>query len=109
MPPSKSTREKFQADMTDVRHGTPNGYINLKCRCARCIEAGRSYSRLDKELTKRFFECPPELHGTFNGYCNYRCRCDPCLVAAREARARWKAARELKAVRARAARYDGSG
>lgn len=41
-----STPEKnaaFQADPTDPRHGTMNGYNNLKCRCLRCKEAWRIY------------------------------------------------------------------
>lgn len=29
----------FAADLSDKRHGTPNGYVNLKCRCDRCREA----------------------------------------------------------------------
>lgn len=29
----------------DPRHGTVNGYINLRCRCAPCREAGSAYQR----------------------------------------------------------------
>jgi hypothetical protein len=29
--------------MTDPRHGTANGYTNLKCRCERCTVAWRDY------------------------------------------------------------------
>lgn len=31
--------EDFIADPSDPRHGTSNGYSNLKCRCDRCREA----------------------------------------------------------------------
>jgi len=37
------TAERFRADPKDPRHGTQNGYVNLKCRCARCREAWRIY------------------------------------------------------------------
>lgn len=29
----------------DPRHGTPNGYINLACRCLRCSHAHSVYQR----------------------------------------------------------------
>jgi hypothetical protein len=30
---------KMRDDLTDVRHGTNNGYGNLGCRCSRCRRA----------------------------------------------------------------------
>lgn len=38
----------FAADPTDPRHGTPNGYTNLRCRCDRCKKAGAAHSALRK-------------------------------------------------------------
>ena len=38
----EQSREVFAADPTDARHGTLNGYNNLRCRCDRCREANRS-------------------------------------------------------------------
>lgn len=35
------TRAAFAANPEDPRHGTTNGYGNLKCRCPRCREANR--------------------------------------------------------------------
>lgn len=29
----------FRADLTDPRHGTANGYQNLRCKCDACTEA----------------------------------------------------------------------
>lgn len=31
-------RAAFQANLNDPRHGTVNGYGNLRCRCSRCYE-----------------------------------------------------------------------
>ena len=31
----------FRANTADPRHGTPNGYCNLGCRCQRCTEGWR--------------------------------------------------------------------
>lgn len=35
------TIEAFLADPSDDRHGTVNGYQNLKCRCDLCRDAWR--------------------------------------------------------------------
>jgi hypothetical protein len=36
-------REAFQANPEDPRHGTPNGYGNLRCRCPRCTKANTDW------------------------------------------------------------------
>ena len=36
-----AAREKFLNNPEDPRHGTTNGYGNLRCRCERCTEAWR--------------------------------------------------------------------
>lgn len=45
---SYEKRQAFLNDPTDKRHGTARGY-QLKCRCDRCKEAGREYSRRQKQ------------------------------------------------------------
>lgn len=72
----------FRADLDDPRHGTPNGYVNFRCRCPRCEQAGREYFRKYTHTRARR-SCPPSLHGSWNGYTNYRCDCDDCINASR--------------------------
>lgn len=40
-PKALAAREKFWNDPEDPRHGTTNGYGNLRCRCERCTSAWR--------------------------------------------------------------------
>lgn len=40
-PKAQAAREKFLNNPDDPRHGTTNGYGNLRCRCERCTEAWR--------------------------------------------------------------------
>jgi len=44
-------QQAFLADLDDKRHGTWRGY-QLKCRCDRCLEAGREYLRGAKERAR---------------------------------------------------------
>lgn len=71
---------EFWSAPSDCRHGTVNGYNNLKCRCPRCKAAG---AELNRRMKQRRFEqgAPAHLHGTVNGYCNYGCRCALCRAA----------------------------
>ncbi len=41
-------RAAFAADPTDPRHGTHNGYTNLRCRCEPCREAASLYGSAKK-------------------------------------------------------------
>ncbi len=64
----------------DARHGTANGYHNLRCRCDACRKAWATH------IAKRKAERPPlppgdARHGTVNGYLNLKCRCDACRKA----------------------------
>lgn len=43
MRPTKPRGEEFWNDPSDPRHGTTNGYSNLRCRCELCTEAWRQY------------------------------------------------------------------
>jgi len=64
----------------DSRHGTANGYSNLKCRCRPCRDAN---SESQSEYRQRLATTPRHLipHGSVNGYSNYRCRCALCRAA----------------------------
>jgi hypothetical protein len=82
-------------DDGDVRHGTINGYTNLKCRCDLCRRAWADYSA---EMCSTAVLPPGDpRHGRYTTYTNYACRCDLC----REARADYSAAYyQLRKVRA---------
>jgi len=90
----------------DKRHGTPNGYNNLGCRCDACRAAMTSYMRdrrynydrcaCGREKARQAETCrvcfyaatvTPNQHGTDSRYCK-GCRCLECREAHREARAR---------------------
>ena len=66
--------------MRSYIHGTLNGYVNRRCRCAKCTEANRV--RAAAEKAKREPLSPDDYrHGTTNAYGNYRCRCAACRRA----------------------------
>lgn len=53
---SYEKRQTFLNDPLDKRHGTARGY-QLKCRCDRCKEAGREYSKRQVERRReRYME-----------------------------------------------------
>jgi hypothetical protein len=67
-------------DPTDPRHGTTNGYRNLKCRCERCRRANAD-DAAQRKAARRNAPTPRRVHGTVNGYDNYSCRCARCTKA----------------------------
>ena len=84
----------------DPRHGTKNGYSNLRCRCDDCRAAWAAYCY--KRQKERAASNIPFIHGTENGYGNYGCRCPSCTAArsaANLARYHRRKARELQASR----------
>ncbi len=76
-----TTRARLTPDDGDLRHGTINGYSNLKCRCAACKTAWADYCL----NLRNSAALPPDdwRHGQRNTYLNYACRCDACRLAAR--------------------------
>lgn len=77
----------------DPRHGTANGYSNLKCRCASCREAWR-IAYAERRAAYRARPWPESAkHGTVSAYTNYACRCGECRAAHAEL-ARTRAARQ---------------
>lgn len=67
----------------DPRHGTPNGYSNLGCRCAACKEANRlNHAEYMARVrrTGQLVKVDDALHGTSYRY-DVGCRCDACRKA----------------------------
>mgnify|MGYP006921487216 CR=1 FL=1 len=70
-------------DPNDLRHGTENGYVNLRCRCTACRAAFAAAQRVYRErravmLAAGLIEA---RHGTESTYKNYLCRCPECRFA----------------------------
>lgn len=69
----------------DPRHGTVNGYVNRKCRCAACRAANTESTRI---LRARRVErtranggiAPVAQHGTLSTRSNWLCGCVDCLA-----------------------------
>jgi hypothetical protein len=72
-----SAAERFRNNPDDPRHGTENGYSNLKCKCEPCKQAWREAVAEDRK-TRATKPVPDHVHGTENGYRNYGCKCDKC-------------------------------
>ena len=78
-PPARKVKP---LDDDDPRHGSVNGYNNLKCRCDECRAANAAY-RLDwlRRRGHNPIDDDDPRHGTIGGYTNYSCRCDKCRAA----------------------------
>jgi hypothetical protein len=63
-----------------------NGYVNRKCRCARCRESWTAYVAQRKR--ERIAEVAAGVwqleHGRYSIYNNWGCRCDECRSAWRD-------------------------
>lgn len=85
-----TTMATIQAGDGDPRHGTVNGYQNLKCRGARgcqpCRVAWAAYCNQQRHNRGTRLRPDDPRHGQANTYVNHRCRCDPCRTAATETR-----------------------
>lgn len=46
---ARAKRKGGLPDPNDPRHGTPNGYLNLGCRCGSCREAARDHNRAKRQ------------------------------------------------------------
>ena len=77
--------------LNDPRHGTVNGYGNLRCRCDDCRAAWAEYFRgLRAARTARGLPPDDPRHGTQNGYNNCGCRCTDCTTAHRIEHQQWR-------------------
>lgn len=75
-----ATKARIAAGDGDPRHGTVNGYVNLKCRCPDCRKAWAERARaLRREHELR----EPPVHGRSSSYLNWRCKCEDCTRANR--------------------------
>jgi hypothetical protein len=52
-PSGSAPKERPTLPPDDPRHGTPNGYNNLGCRCQRCRDAWAAYCRALYAARKR--------------------------------------------------------
>lgn len=73
----------------DHRHGTVNGYGNLRCRCPRCRAANTAQMRVARARMRAAVAAGQRdlRHGTTGGYTNYGCHCEHCSRAERDAAA----------------------
>ena len=69
-------------DPDDPRHGTVNGYGNLRCRCEACREANSNHHReyMLRVVASGELATPGALHGTSYRY-DVGCRCPECRAA----------------------------
>ena len=84
-----TTRARITPGDGDPRHGTPNGYKNLRCRCGPCQKAHRE----DAAAERRRRTPPPPgdpRHGRYTTYQNWGCRCGPCTAAHTMAHYQWR-------------------
>lgn len=70
----------------DPRHGTENGYKNLKCRCAACKKAWAAAFQTAQRRRQFTLAVDDPRHGRASTYGNYKCRCTPCTDAWAEAK-----------------------
>jgi hypothetical protein len=61
----------------DPRHGSENGYSNLRCRCQHCRRAW-AFTYQKRRERKRSEPTPVDAHGTVSGYSYWGCRCPKC-------------------------------
>ena len=91
------SRARIQAGDGDPRHGTSNGYNNLRCRCEPCRDAWNTYFVDYLYRTGRRRPWPeyvaslPRTHGAARY--NAGCRCDDCRRATRERKQRYRLAK----------------
>jgi hypothetical protein len=66
--------------VSEIPHGTVNGYTNRRCRCTPCLQAERAYKAAWRAAHAG--DVPDGYHGRRSTYINRGCRCDPCREAA---------------------------
>jgi hypothetical protein len=81
----------------DPRHGTVNGYTNLKCRCKSCRRAWADAAIRKRKARASRLSATPVEHGTESTYTNWACRCAECRAAGNAQKRRWYAAKQASA------------
>jgi len=83
------TRQRITPGDGDVRHGTPNGYQNLGCRCVPCTGAWADYFYKLSQRERAPLPSGDPRHGTSSAFRWWKCSCRICLDGeAARARAR---------------------
>lgn len=77
-----ASRARITPGDGDPRHGTTNGYSNLRCRCQPCRDAHTAYC-LKRRDERSQLDIPEWMHGNYSTYANWMCRCDLCRLANR--------------------------
>lgn len=101
--------------MTEIQHGTINGYSNQACRCDECKKAWRAYNTPQRDADGRTYELrgrqmPEDVHGTVDGYYNWKCRCNECFGVFETARGPlWGKPKQRVAEHGTPSRYTGHG
>lgn len=88
-PPCSCGRAGCRLAEGDPRHGTVNGYGNLKCGCGPCKAAVAEAVRCTRDRFRRLRlagAMPDDAHGRATGYQLYGCDCDKCVTARRATR-----------------------
>lgn len=88
-----------------MTHGTRNGYLDHKCRCAACTSAHSDYQRQRRAARYAarqlvggcLVAVDAPRHGNASTYGNWGCRCQPCAAAGAAHNAANKAARRARA------------
>lgn len=74
-------RSRIHPGDGDDRHGTTNGYCNLRCRCDACTSAWRAYHASLRIRKAKTLAADDPRHGLSSTYANFNCRCQPCTKA----------------------------
>jgi hypothetical protein len=65
----------------DPRHGSVNGYSNLRCRCQPCRDAWAALLKTYRAKRAARLDAADVVHGSSSTYNNWGCRCDLCTKA----------------------------
>lgn len=74
-----SAHKPFTSD--DPRHGTENGYGNLRCRCQPCRDAHTAKNKRKRAQRAQRISLDDARHGDVSFYFNHSCRCEMCRKA----------------------------
>jgi hypothetical protein len=85
MASTRASKRSISDRPDDPRHGTVNGYNNLKCRCQACRAAWGARTKLRRAA--RTLSPDDPRHGKVTTYWNYSCRCPACTEAHRRCKA----------------------
>lgn len=82
-----TTRATMRPGDGDSRHGTRNGYVNLRCRCEDCRSANTETLTRWRAAARARAPKMVLSHGSRSTYTNWSCRCEDCRAAETAAKA----------------------